>query len=74
MGDEVRPGFADTHMYLSTACFHALERVKLTADHQPTEELDHAKFDAALHQRCKQRCKFCDTPCICECHEDSDPK
>lgn len=41
------------HVYLSTACWHAL-------------------FDgnAALHDSCRNTCKFCDHPCGCECHGD----
>lgn len=23
-----------------------------------------------LHEQCRQRCKFCDTPCRCECHKE----
>ncbi len=21
-----------------------------------------------LHDRCRQQCKFCETPCLCDCH------
>ena len=26
-----------------------------------------------LHVRCRLRCKFCDTPCRCECHQPLAP-
>jgi hypothetical protein len=51
------------HVYLSTSCLHGLHNYCQSGTGKAPGGETWAKRPA--------QCKFCATPCVCECHKDS---
>lgn len=51
---------------------HASPKLEAVADQPRRYTREHDYVSTAcqhrLHERCRQRCKYCDTRCLCVCH------
>lgn len=54
--------WAGRHVYLSTACLHAVLE-KRRELHKQCGQLQHERGDETA-----PHCKHCDAPCVCPCH------
>lgn len=56
------------HDYLSTACGHAQEPGR-EALHEMCQSIVGVDAIGRVFSRNPSRCKWCESPCRCECHE-----
>lgn len=53
------------HQYLSTGCLH---------DKHEYCQADAVAKDGGVLRKVPAQCKFCEAPCICDCHSEGSPQ
>lgn len=49
-------------------CYEGVALVMKNEHDYVSTACHHAKHEPTLHNRCRVRCTFCNTPCRCSCH------